>query len=199
MIVRWPPTKPGTLWHRNNGSKTGLFNLTISQTFDFLFTPKLRSRTWWMHCARLLWSALASNQNWSGACSVRRRVKRAALPELELAHIVVQTPMEPWVLRPCLSRTVYFFLSVCSAWDVAPLWTEMSFLLTDVPVESLRLRFALLQSLNNTLENFFLPLVELRQTQTYRNSIAALLCDAKGEQGRSSHVSITKWWTYYCA
>lgn len=56
---------------------------------------------------------------------------------------------------------------------------------TDEPVESLRLRFALLQSLNNTLENFFLPLVELRQTQTYRNSIAALLCEAKGGRGRS--------------
>lgn len=54
-------------------------------------------------------------------------------------------------------------------------------LLSDVPVESLRLRFALLQSLNNTLESFFLPLVELRQTQTYQNSIAALLCEAKGE------------------
>lgn len=52
---------------------------------------------------------------------------------------------------------------------------------TDVPVESLRLRFALLQSLNNTLEGFFLPLVELRQTHTYQNSIAALLCEAKGE------------------
>ncbi|XP_029685253.1 LOW QUALITY PROTEIN: probable E3 ubiquitin-protein ligase HECTD4 [Takifugu rubripes] len=52
--------------------------------------------------------------------------------------------------------------------------------LLNEPVESLRLRFALLQSLNNTLENFFLPLVELRQTQTYRNSIAALLCEAKG-------------------
>lgn len=49
-------------------------------------------------------------------------------------------------------------------------------------MESLRLRFALLQSLNNTLESFFLPLVELRQTQTYQNSIAALLCEAKGEQ-----------------
>uniref|UniRef100_A0A3P9LU10 HECT domain-containing protein n=1 Tax=Oryzias latipes TaxID=8090 RepID=A0A3P9LU10_ORYLA len=49
-----------------------------------------------------------------------------------------------------------------------------------VPVESLRLRFALLQSLNNTLESFFLPLVELRQTHTYQNSIAALLCEAKG-------------------
>lgn len=49
-----------------------------------------------------------------------------------------------------------------------------------VPVESLRLRFALLQSLNNTLEGFFLPLVELRQTETFQNSIAALLCEAKG-------------------
>lgn len=64
-----------------------------------------------------------------------------------------------------------------------------AFLFSDVPVESLRLRFALLQSLNNTLESFFLPLVELRQTQTYQNSIAALLCEAKGEQGLSIHLS----------
>lgn len=52
---------------------------------------------------------------------------------------------------------------------------------SDVPVESLRLRFALLQSLNTTLETFFLPLVELRQTEMYANSIAALLQEAKGQ------------------
>ncbi|XP_064248380.1 probable E3 ubiquitin-protein ligase HECTD4 isoform X4 [Passer domesticus] len=52
--------------------------------------------------------------------------------------------------------------------------------LLNVPVESLRLRFALLQSLNTTLETFFLPLVELRQTEMYGNSIAALLQEAKG-------------------
>ncbi|KAM6111771.1 LOW QUALITY PROTEIN: putative E3 ubiquitin-protein ligase HECTD4 [Pterocles gutturalis] len=51
--------------------------------------------------------------------------------------------------------------------------------LLNVPVESL-LRFALLQSLNTTLETFFLPLVELRQTEMYTNSIAALLQEAKG-------------------
>jgi len=49
-------------------------------------------------------------------------------------------------------------------------------------MESLRLRFALLQSLNNSLESFFLLLVELRQTRTYQNCIAVLLCEAKGEQ-----------------
>lgn len=49
-----------------------------------------------------------------------------------------------------------------------------------VPVESLRLRFALLQSLNSTLETFFLPLVELRQTPMFTHSIAALLKEAKG-------------------
>ncbi|KAM7034407.1 putative E3 ubiquitin-protein ligase HECTD4 isoform 1-T1 [Acridotheres tristis] len=52
--------------------------------------------------------------------------------------------------------------------------------LLNVPVESLRLRFALLQSLNTTLETFFLPLVELRQSDMYGNSIAALLQEAKG-------------------
>ncbi|XP_036077417.1 probable E3 ubiquitin-protein ligase HECTD4 isoform X3 [Rousettus aegyptiacus] len=52
--------------------------------------------------------------------------------------------------------------------------------LLSVPVESLRLRFALLQSLNSTLETFFLPLVELRQTPMFTHSIAALLKEAKG-------------------
>ncbi|XP_026544984.1 probable E3 ubiquitin-protein ligase HECTD4 [Notechis scutatus] len=52
--------------------------------------------------------------------------------------------------------------------------------LLSIPIESLRLRFALLQSLNTTLETFFLPLVELRQTRVYPNSIAALLQEAKG-------------------
>ncbi|XP_074177681.1 putative E3 ubiquitin-protein ligase HECTD4 isoform X2 [Rhinolophus sinicus] len=52
--------------------------------------------------------------------------------------------------------------------------------LLNVPSESLRLRFALLQSLNTTLETFFLPLVELRQTPMYAHSIAALLKEAKG-------------------
>lgn len=51
---------------------------------------------------------------------------------------------------------------------------------SDVPIESLRLRFALLQSLNTTLETFFLPLVELRQSEMYAHSIAALLQEAKG-------------------
>lgn len=77
---------------------------------------------------------------------------------------------------------------------------------SDVPVESMRLRFALLQSLNNTLESFFLPLVELRQTHTYQNSIAALLCEAKGKRdvtreggimgpSRCDCISV---WTFYC-
>lgn len=57
----------------------------------------------------------------------------------------------------------------------------LNFSSSDVPVESLRLRFALLQSLNTTLETFFLPLVELRQTEMYSNSIAALLQEAKGQ------------------
>ncbi|XP_045441577.1 probable E3 ubiquitin-protein ligase HECTD4 isoform X11 [Pipistrellus kuhlii] len=52
--------------------------------------------------------------------------------------------------------------------------------LLSVPIESLRLRFALLQSLNTTLETFFLPLVELRPTPVYTRSIAALLQEAKG-------------------
>uniref|UniRef100_G1PBB4 HECT domain E3 ubiquitin protein ligase 4 n=1 Tax=Myotis lucifugus TaxID=59463 RepID=G1PBB4_MYOLU len=52
--------------------------------------------------------------------------------------------------------------------------------LLNVPIESLRLRFALLQSLNTTLETFFLPLVELRPTPMYTHSIAALLKEAKG-------------------
>ncbi|KAL3856755.1 hypothetical protein ACJMK2_011476 [Sinanodonta woodiana] len=47
--------------------------------------------------------------------------------------------------------------------------------LQGVPIESIRLRFALLQSLNNTLETFFLPLVDLRPSETYSRSTAALI------------------------
>ena len=49
-----------------------------------------------------------------------------------------------------------------------------------VPLESIRLRFALLQSLNNSLENFFLPLVDLRPSQSFSRSTAALLASARG-------------------
>ncbi|KAM6318191.1 putative E3 ubiquitin-protein ligase HECTD4 isoform 4-T4 [Podargus strigoides] len=63
--------------------------------------------------------------------------------------------------------------------------------LLNVPVESLRLRFALLQSLNTTLETFFLPLVELRQTEVYTNSIAALLQEAKGLIFYDTKVTVT--------
>lgn len=58
-----------------------------------------------------------------------------------------------------------------------------------MPIESLRLRFALLQSLNTTLETFFLPLVELRQTPMYSHSIAALLKEAKGQCPAANRLS----------
>ena len=44
----------------------------------------------------------------------------------------------------------------------------------------MRLRFAFLQSLNNTLESFFLPLVDLRPAETYSRSTAALLAKVRG-------------------
>lgn len=51
---------------------------------------------------------------------------------------------------------------------------------TGVPIESIRLRFAFLQSLNNTLETFFLPLIDLRPWKTYNRSTAALLSRVRG-------------------
>ena len=53
---------------------------------------------------------------------------------------------------------------------------------TGVPVESIRLRFALLQSLNHTLHTFFLPLVDLRPvaTSSLSCSTGALLAHASG-------------------
>ena len=48
-----------------------------------------------------------------------------------------------------------------------------------VPLEILRLRFALLQSLSNNLESYFLPLVDLRPSQTLSLSTAALLARAR--------------------
>lgn len=57
---------------------------------------------------------------------------------------------------------------------------EDIYLLIGVPLESIRLRFALLQSLNNTLETFYLPLVDLRPAQIYNRSTAALLSMLRG-------------------
>lgn len=57
---------------------------------------------------------------------------------------------------------------------------EDIYLLVGVPLESIRLRFALLQSLNNTLETFYLPLVDLRPAQIYNRSTAALLSMLRG-------------------
>jgi len=51
---------------------------------------------------------------------------------------------------------------------------------TGVPIESIRLRFAFLQALNNTLETFFLPLIDLRPWLTYSRSTAALLSAVRG-------------------
>lgn len=99
------------------------------------------------------------------------------------------------VLRVCINK------SSCGSWtgstgrmdftagrEYPQLW--LNFSSSDVPVESLRLRFALLQSLNTTLETFFLPLVELRQTEMYSNSIAALLQEAKGQLLREHKCSL---------
>ena len=49
-------------------------------------------------------------------------------------------------------------------------------------MESLRLRFSLLQSLNNTLQTFFLPLIDLRPalSPSHSRSTASLLAQARG-------------------
>lgn len=115
------------------------------------------------------------------ACSVSKPLVWYCLGSKQDSH-------PPFSWRGCLSSSAWNVMNVC--------------LCLDVPVESLRLRFALLQSLNNTLESFFLPLVELRQTQTYQNSIAALLCEAKGEQGISTDLTgqgdQSQPWLYRC-
>ncbi len=46
--------------------------------------------------------------------------------------------------------------------------------------EVLRLRFALLQSLNNNFESYFIPLADLRPSNTLTQSTAALLSRARG-------------------
>ncbi|GAB6029828.1 putative E3 ubiquitin-protein ligase HTD4 [Chamberlinius hualienensis] len=52
--------------------------------------------------------------------------------------------------------------------------------LQGLSVESLRLRTAFLQSLNNTLENHFLPFVDLRLAEGYSHSIVRLLSRGRG-------------------
>lgn len=56
------------------------------------------------------------------------------------------------------------------------------FINVGVPVESLRLQFSLLQSLNNSLETFFMPLVDLRPAirAIHSHSTAALMANARG-------------------
>lgn len=51
--------------------------------------------------------------------------------------------------------------------------------LQSVPIESVRLRFSLLQSLNNNLGTFFLPLVDLRSADAYPHNTAAVLGKAR--------------------
>ena len=53
--------------------------------------------------------------------------------------------------------------------------TSSDCVFADQPPESVRLRFAFLQQLNNHLETFFLPLVDLRPATTFSRSTAALL------------------------
>ncbi|WAR02868.1 HECD4-like protein [Mya arenaria] len=62
----------------------------------------------------------------------------------------------------------------------ADLASENFACLQGIPIESIRLRFAFLQSLNNTLETFFLPLIDLRPQETYSRSTAALLSKVRG-------------------
>ncbi|KAL8604631.1 hypothetical protein ACOMHN_013411 [Nucella lapillus] len=52
--------------------------------------------------------------------------------------------------------------------------------LQNQPPESVRLRFAFLQQLNNHLETFFLPLVDLRPAATFSRTTAALLSKLRG-------------------
>src|SRR6218665_2069221 len=58
----------------------------------------------------------------------------------------------------------------------------MLVIFSEVPVESIRLRFALIQSLNETLSTFFLPLIDLRPSlgRLLPLSIASLVSDARG-------------------
>ena len=56
---------------------------------------------------------------------------------------------------------------------------------TGVTIENLRLRFALLQSLNNSLESFFLPLVDLRPeiSHSFSQSMSSLLAGSGAVTG----------------
>lgn len=56
---------------------------------------------------------------------------------------------------------------------------ECDSLLTGLPVESVRLRFAFLQDLNNSLETSFLPLVDLRAGSVYSRSTAYVLAQLR--------------------
>lgn len=59
-----------------------------------------------------------------------------------------------------------------------------------MPIESIRLRFALLQFLNNTLETFFIPLIDLQPVETFSCSSASLMAHARGLMFYDSKVNL---------
>lgn len=67
---------------------------------------------------------------------------------------------------------------------------EKYMLLQGMPIESIRLRFALLQFLNNTLETFFIPLIDLQPVETFSCSSASLMAHARGLMFYDSKVNL---------
>lgn len=67
---------------------------------------------------------------------------------------------------------------------------EKFMLLQGMPIESIRLRFALLQFLNNTLETFFIPLINLQPMETFSCSTASLMANARGLMFYDSKVNL---------
>ncbi|CAG5121382.1 unnamed protein product, partial [Candidula unifasciata] len=123
---------------------------------------------------------------WKGlfACGLDLHLERCACPDLTAAAQM----MSEWTIETDAALVSYVNevccqLAISSArlhphevrLTEAHLTNEKYSCLQGIPIESLRLRFAFLQELNNVLETMFLPLVDLRPASVYSRSTAFVL------------------------
>ncbi|KAH9492163.1 putative E3 ubiquitin-protein ligase HTD4 [Bulinus truncatus] len=123
---------------------------------------------------------------WKGlfACGFDLHLERCSCPDVGTAYHL----MNDWTIDKDTALVTYVN-ELCSRLAIssarlhphevrileAHLINERYSCLQGLPFESIRLRFAFLQDLNNSLETSFLPLIDLRPTNVYSRSTAFVL------------------------
>ncbi|KAK6968629.1 E3 ubiquitin-protein ligase HECTD4 [Biomphalaria glabrata] len=123
---------------------------------------------------------------WKGlfACGYDLHLERCACPDVTAAyHLMTEWTTEKDAALVMYTNELSAQLSISPARlhpheiriSEAHLTNEKYSCLQGLPVESIRLRFAFLQDLNNSLETSFLPLIDLRPANVYSRSTAFVL------------------------